>query len=198
MCTSRSLFTPDPPFHVNSSYLWGYVSCKKDLERLLKAAQVHRGNHNISTLSPSKAPTVSHNRARHEPGRSGQIRHRVWSAGQLFPINPGDPGLLAASPQHVSLCLHTLISFVSVQECPEDGDLCINVPLSPILYPPPSLSHKSQRSSWNRWGKLEDQRRPTPEQTGRANGPAAFSSPQIISGARECSQSSRDVNAKAG
>lgn len=114
----------------------------------------------------------------------------------LFLINPGDPGLLAASPQHFQLCLHTLISLVSVQNVPRmviSPSMCLSVPS--FIFP--SLCHKSQRSSWNRWEKLGDQSRPTPEQTDWANGPAAFSSPQIISGARECSQSGPGVNAKA-
>lgn len=115
---------------------------------------------------------------------------------QLFLINPGAPRLLPASPQHVSLCLHTLISLVSVQNVPRtviSESMCPSVPS--FIFP--SLCHKSQRSSWNQGEKLGDQSRPTPEQTDWANGPAAFSSPQIISGARECSQSSHDDNAKA-
>lgn len=155
-------------------------------------------DHNRFTLSLFKhAQSV---RTTHEPSC-------MWSADQsaqtlsvvhqqLLLINPGDPGLLAASPQHVSLCLHTLISLVSVQNVPRtviSESMCPSV--SSFIFP--SLCHKSQRSSWNRWEKLGDQSRPTPEQTDWANGPAAFSSPQIISGARECSQSSHDVNAKA-
>lgn len=68
---------------------------------------------------------------------------------QLFLINPGDPSLLAASPQHVLLCLHTLISLVSVQNVPRtviSESVCPSVPS--FIFP--SLRHKSQRSSWNR------------------------------------------------
>lgn len=57
---------------------------------------------------------------------------------QLFLINPGDPGLLAASPQHVLLCLHTLISLVSVQNVPRTG---ISESMRPSV--PSFISHPS-------------------------------------------------------
>lgn len=102
------------------------------------------------TLQP---PTTRQNRAMNEPSCSQFVC--MWSADQraktpsvvhqqLFLINPGDPGLLAASPQHVLLCLHTLISLVSVQNVPRNGDLWINVPLSPILYLLIPLSQKPE------------------------------------------------------
>lgn len=171
---------------------------------LLKPCLVHQRLEQAFS-EPPQPRTVHQKCATHETsclqlicmGSADQITQTLSVVHQqVFLINPRDPSLLVAYPQHVSLCLHTLISLVRVQNVPRtviSESVCLSVPS--FIFP--SLHHKSQRSSWNRWEKLRDQSRPAPEQTDWANGPAAFSSPQIIGGARECSQSSRDVNAKA-
>lgn len=52
-------------------------------------------------------------------------------------INPGDPGLLASSPQHSPLCLHTLISLVSVQRTgiSQSVHLILYLPIAPSQKP---------------------------------------------------------------
>lgn len=111
-------------------------------------------------------------------------RHRVWSISTNQPRRPG-------AALHTARCVYTrwLVRWVY------RGWGSLNQCVSSFIFP--SLPHKRRRSSWNQPEKLGDQSRPTPEQTGWANGPAAFSSPQIRSRARECSQSGHDVNAKA-
>ncbi|TNN58913.1 hypothetical protein EYF80_030826 [Liparis tanakae] len=90
-------------------------AAKKELMDL-----VHQRPEQRPTPSRSETPTASHSRSRSvgtgsadQSGRTPSVVRR-----QLLLINPGDPGLLAASPQHVPPCLHTLISFVSVQNVP--------------------------------------------------------------------------------
>lgn len=142
--------------------------------------------HNKPSFSPFSWMWCEHQRV-HTPS----VVHQ-----QLVLINPGDLSLLAGGSQRVSLCLHTLISLVSVQNVlrmASSESACPTVPSFIFL----SICHKSQSFCWNQWEKLEDQSQPSPEQTDWANGPAAFSSRQSISRVRECSQSSHDGNTKA-
>lgn len=136
---------------------WHYCSSKKTPDLSLKNF-IDPPETTTNPLKASPPATIGRNRAPNEPSCSQFVC--MWSADQraqtpsvvhqqLFLINPGDPGLLATSPQLVLLCLHTLISSVSVQNVPRmviSESVCPSVPS--FIFS--SLCHKSQRSSWNR------------------------------------------------